>query len=113
MNINEILKLMDLRIRDNGFGVFDPDTMRAIIAHICELEARAETAEAKVAKLEAKAVKLWALLRPFISVAEWDIGESEDDEEAYQPMPARHAFGGVLRVKHFRAALKAMEATDE
>ena len=49
MNINEILKLMDLRIRDNGFGVFDPDTMRAIIAHIRELEARAEKAEAKVA----------------------------------------------------------------
>ena len=49
MNINEILKLMDLHIRDNGFGVFDPDTMRAIIAHIRELEARAEKAEAKVA----------------------------------------------------------------
>ena len=49
MNINEILKLMDLRIRDNGYGVFDPDTMRAIIAHVRELEARAEKAEAKVA----------------------------------------------------------------
>lgn len=49
MNINEILELIDMRIRDNASAQFAPETMNTLRAHIRELEARAKNAEAKVA----------------------------------------------------------------
>ena len=48
MNINKILELIDLRIRDYASGVFAPESMNTLRAHIRELEARAKRAEAKV-----------------------------------------------------------------
>jgi len=62
-----------------------------------------------VAKLEARIAELEAALQPFSQVALWDIGADEHDNDLYAAMSPRYAVGEVMRVRHFRAALKAIE----
>ena len=55
MNIKEILDNIERGLEGvtPGPWVFHPDTMRAILAHIRELEARVEVAEARISSLYA------------------------------------------------------------
>lgn len=69
-----------------------------------EWQTQADTAEAEVARLKDENKELVAGLEPFANVAEWDIGDSESDEDAYRPMDPKHAVGGIIKVGDFRRA---------
>lgn len=104
MNINEILELIEAGLEGMTPGpwVFHPDTMRAIIAHIRELEARSERAEAANKRLR-------IALQPFST-----FGRHNTDERGWSGLRCENErirvwFGPA----DFRAALAAMEAADE
>lgn len=95
MSINEIIDQMEsgLEVALPGPWAAHPDTMRAIIAHIRELEARAEAAEAEN-RLMLDAVTDF--------IAFHDLSAQAKRPDVYQKFLTR-----------LRTALAAMEATDE
>lgn len=58
---------------------------------------------------EAEIARLREALEPFARVAEFDIGESETDEDIFRPMDGRYAVAGLIRVGHLRAARAALQ----
>lgn len=64
-----------------------------------------EIIEAQSKEIEA----LRAALEPFALVAEHDIGESEDDKDAFQPMSRRVARAPGLSVGDLRRARTALK----
>lgn len=56
------------------------------------------------ARFEATNAELRAALEPFAEVAEWDIGESEADDDLFSPMDGRFAVSKRIRVGNLRRA---------
>lgn len=74
---------------------------------------RATAAEAEAARLRALLAEAREVVRQFAETAELDIGDSEHDDDLFKPMSYEHAEAGVLRVKHFRAALALAEKLEK
>ena len=74
--------------------LMDPETVRDMV-----IDARDELKALRAALAEAKGA-----LEPFVNVAANDIGESETDEELFQPMSARNARAKRITVGDLRTA---------
>lgn len=73
---------------------------------------RAEAAEARAASLQTLQDKAVEALGPFASVAEWDIGQEEDDGDKFKPMTS-HNVAPRLAVGDLRTARSTITAIKE
>lgn len=66
-------------------------------------KAKINEAMATLSTLSARVETLTKALEPFASVAEWDIGEEEDDDDRFKPMTS-HNYAPILTVGDLRKA---------
>ena len=76
-----------------------PDNIGALLDTIASLRSKLEEAE--------------RALEPFALVAEYDIGDSESDEDIFRPMDGRNSIAGLVRVGHLRAARRTLASLRE
>ena len=82
------------------------DMLRALFAE------RAEAADT-IASLRSMLEEAEGALEPFALVAEYDIGDSESDEDIFRPMDGRNSIAGLVRVGHLRAARRTLASLRE
>src|SRR5690606_8454206 len=74
-----------------------------------------EAINAEVARLKEELAEAHRVIEPFAEVAEWDIGESETNEDIFRPMDGRYAVvkritvGDLRRARSFRDGQKTRE----
>lgn len=67
----------------------------------------------EIASLRSKLEEAEGALEPFALVAEYDIGDSESDEDIFRPMDGRNSVSGLVRVGHLRAARRTLASLRE
>ena len=86
--------------RDAAYiALCSPDNIGALLDTIASLRSKLEEAE--------------RALEPFALVAEYDIGDSESDEDIFRPMDGRNSIAGLVRVGHLRAARRTLASLRE